>query len=202
MAALSKFAAVWRNLVHRNQVERDLDEEVRVHLELLVDERIRAGMSPDDARRAAALETGGVEAVKEHVRDVRAGAIAEQFLQDIHYAARQLRRDPLFTLTAALSLAIGIGANTTIFTVANALLFRPPAGVVEPARLVDIGVTRGDGSFNPGSYPNYVDVRSRSTTLDGVYAYTLFPQAMSLDWVGHSTASTADRVFGTFVTTN
>ncbi len=199
---LSPFSHLWRNLVHRDQIERDLDEEVQAHVELLVDEKIRAGMNPHAARRAAALELGGVDAVKEQVREIRSGAIAEQFLQDIRYAARLLRRNPIFTLTATLSLAIGIGANTTIFTVANALLFRPPAGVVEPDRVVDIGVTRSPGgfNFNPSSYPNYLDIRERTTTLDGVYAYPLFPAAMSLGGAGNTIG--AESVFGMAVTVN
>ena len=98
-----------------------------------------------------------------------------------------------------LSLAIGIGANTTIFTVANALLFRPPTGVLEADRLVDIGSTRTDGSFSTSSYPNYLDIRERTTTLAGVYAYPLFPQAMSL---GETGSTAAESIFGTVVTAN
>ena len=79
---------------------------------------------------------------------------------DLRHAARLLRRDPLFTLTAMLSLAIGIGANTTIFTVAQAVLFRPPAGVAGPAQLVDIGTRTPGGGFGNSSYPNYLDLRS------------------------------------------
>src|SRR5471030_2649151 len=98
----------------------------------------------------------------------------DSWLQDIRHAARLVRRNPLFALTAALSLAIGIGANTTIFTVANAVLFRPPAGVAAPDRLVDIGTRSPGGGFGNSSYPNYLDLRERTTTLDGVYAYPLF----------------------------
>ena len=89
------------------------------------------------------------------------------------------------TITATVSLAIGIGANTTVFTVANALLFQPPPGVVESSRLVDIGTTRGGVGFGPSSYPDYLDLRQRATTFDGVYAYSRFPQAMSLGGDGH-----------------
>ncbi len=92
-------------------------------------------------------------------------------LQDFRYAARLLRRNPLFALTAALSLAIGIGANTAIFTIANALLFRPPAGVVAPGRLVDVGRSQDGEGFDNSSYPNYLDIRARNTVFDGIYAY-------------------------------
>src|SRR5215510_1747592 len=115
-------------------------------------------------------------------------------VQDVTYGVRQLRRTPLFTLTAVLTLAIGIGANTTIFTLANALLFREPAGVARPDRLVDIGVSLKGVGFGSGSYPNYGDIAQRVTTLDAVYAHPRFPHAMTLD--GN------ERVFATEVTTN
>jgi predicted permease len=118
--------------------------------------------------------------------------------RDLVHAARLLRRNPVLTITATLSLAIGIGANTTIFTVAEALLLRPAAGLAEPSRLVDIGISRGGVGFGPISYPNYLDIRQRATTLDGVYAYSRFPQAMSVGGAGLS----ADSVFGSVVTVN
>jgi predicted permease len=118
--------------------------------------------------------------------------------RDLVHAARLLRRNPVLTITATLSLAIGIGANTTIFTVANALLLRPAAGVAEPSCLVDIGSSRGGVGFGPISYPNYLDIRQRATTLDGVYAYSRFPQAMSVGGAGFS----ADSIFGSVVTVN
>jgi hypothetical protein len=103
-------------------------------------------------------------------------------------------------MTAALSLAIGIGANTTMFTVANALLFRLPRGVAEPDRLADIGSSRNRGGFGPISYLNYRDVRERAATLDGVYAYSRFPQAMSLGVLGADAG--VESVFGDVVTDN
>ena len=120
--------------------------------------------------------------------------------RDLVHAARLLRRNPVMTITATLSLAIGIGANTTVFTVANALLFQPPPGVAEPSRLVDIGSTRGGVGFGPSSYPNYLDIRQRATTLDGVYAYSRFPQAMSVGGAG--TGVGAESIFGNVVTVN
>jgi predicted permease len=117
--------------------------------------------------------------------------------RDMMHAARLLRRNPVVTIVAALSLAIGIGANTTVFTVANALLFRPPAGVVDPPRLVDIGSTRNGVGFGPSSYLNYVDIRQRATTVDA-YAYSRFPQAISVSGAG----LTAEAAFGSVVTVN
>ena len=112
--------------------------------------------------------------------------------RDAALAVRMLLRHPIVAVTAVLSLAIGIGANSAIFTVANALLYRAPAGVTEPERLVDLGIGRPDGGFNPASYPTYLDIRQRSTTLDGVYAHPMFPRAVSLV-VSDATASASAR---------
>ena len=137
----------------------------------------------------------------------------EDARRDAALAVRLLVRQPIVAVTAVLSLAIGIGANSAIFTVANALLYRAPAGVAEPERLVDVGIGRPDSGFNPASYPTYLDIRQRSTTLDGVYAHPMFPGTMSLVAAGtpasspasasaSASASGLERVHGQFVTTN
>jgi len=118
--------------------------------------------------------------------------VLDIFTQDIRYGARQLRQNPLFTATALLTLAIAIGAITTIFTLGNALLFRDPAGVIQPERLIDIGTTRSGGGFSSTSYPNYLDISRRATTLQGVYAHPRFPSAMSLQVTA---ASAPEKVF-------
>src|SRR4030095_4935832 len=104
----------------------------------------------------------------------------EDVRQDVVHGLRLLRRSPLFTATAAASLAIGIGANTAIFSVANGLLFRPPAGIVDPDSLIDIGAAPGDGGLNPVSYSTYLEVDRRTTSLSGVVAQSLSPHVMSL----------------------
>ena len=104
----------------------------------------------------------------------------DSWFQDVRHAARLLRRNPLFALTAVASLAIGIGANTTIFTIANALLFKTPAHVVEPNRLVDVGRSQDGKGFDNGSYPNYLDIRSRNAVFTDIYACKLGAEAMSL----------------------
>ena len=121
----------------------------------------------------------------------------ESFQQDVRYALRWLRRSPLFTVTAVLSLAIGIGANTAIFSVASALLLRPLPGLRAPDRLVDIGRSQDGQGFDNSSYPNYRDLRERMTTVEGVYAMRLEPQPMSLSENGQ-----AERIYGTIVTAN
>jgi predicted permease len=185
------------NLVRRNRAEQELAREIAAHLQLLEDEFQRRGMSVAEARRAARIALGGVEQTKELQREARSFAWLDDARRDLAYGARVIRRNPVFAVTASLSLAIGIGANTAIFTVANALLFRDPPGVAEPGRLVDIGVSRGDGGINPTSYRTYLHIRERVTTLSGVYAQNLFPHAMSL-----GAGPVADRVFSQAVTTS
>ncbi|PYR56997.1 MAG: hypothetical protein DMF91_20580, partial [Acidobacteria bacterium] len=187
-------------MVRPGRAEDDLAREMASHLTLLEDDFQRRGMTPEEARRAARRALGGVEHTKDLHRDARSFAWLDDARRDLRHAGRLLRRNPLFTMTAALSLAIGIGANTTIFTVANALLFQAAAGVVEPHRLVDIGSSRIRGGFGPSSYPNYLDIRQRTTTLDGVYAYSRFPQAMSFSAAGGDVRT--DSVFGSVVTVN
>src|SRR5262245_46383835 len=117
--------------------------------------------------------------------------------QDVRYGLRLLRRSPLFTATAVLSLAIGIGANTTIFSVGSAMLFRPLPGVREPGRLVDVGRTQDGRGFDNSSYPNFRDVRARVTTLSDVYAVRLEAQPMGLGGTDG-----AERIYGTLVSGN
>ena len=121
----------------------------------------------------------------------------ETLIQDARYGLRLLRRSPLFTLTATLSLAIGIGANATIFSVVSAMLLRPLPGLAEPSRLVDIGRTQDGAGFETVSYPNYRDVRDRATTLSDVYAYRVEPQPISL-----GDGREAERVYGAPVSGN
>src|SRR6185295_5443829 len=196
---MRRFFLRLRNVVRPSDAEPELERELASHLTLLADELERRGMARHEALRAARLSLGGVEQTKERHRDARSFVWLDDARRDLQYSVRLLRRNPIFALTAALSLAIGIGANTTIFTIVNALLLRAPAGVADPDRLVDILGTQ-DGS--PGksgqtSYPNYLDIRQRATTLDGVYAYQPVAQPMSL-----GASSGAERISGTFVSTN
>jgi predicted permease len=197
LSTLRRLSRLWRNVINRSRVERELDDELRATIEILADEKMRDGMTAEEARRAAAIELGGIEAVKDGVRDVRAGAFLDTFARDVRYAARLLARNPLFALTAALSLAIGIGANTTIFTIANGLMFRAPTGVAEPDRLVDIDRSRRGFHFAPIEYDTFLEIRRRTATLGDVYAYQPVAGAMSL-----SGPNGAERVYGSYVTSN
>jgi len=137
------------HLLRVRRPDADLARELDSHLALLQDSYEERGLTPDAARRAARIALGGVDQAKEGHRDARSFRWLEDVVQDAVHGVRLLRRSPVFTVTAALSLAIGIGANTAIFTVTNSLLFRPPAGIVEPSELVVIGTARDDGGLIP-----------------------------------------------------
>jgi predicted permease len=132
-------ATLFRNLSRHGAVERDLDEEVHAHLELLVDEYRATGMEDAAARRAARLELGGTGQVKDAVRDVRRGIWLERFWQDLRYALRTFRRNPGFAATAVVSLAVGIATATGLFSIVNAALLHPfPFADID--RIVTLGM--------------------------------------------------------------
>lgn len=197
MPLLPRALSLWRNLLRRRQVEQDLDDELRATFDLLVEEKRRAGLTEDAARLAASRELGSMDALKDHLRDARAGALFDTVVQDLRYGARLLRRNPLFTVTATLSLAICLGANTAVFTLVNKLLFASPAGVMEPDRLVDLAPTT-DGRFSePFVHPLLLsELRERATLLEP-FGFGLELQPLSVRGT-----SGAEAVFGGFVTGN
>ncbi len=125
MPLLPRLSSLRRNLFDKPRVEQDLDEELRAYLEQLTDEKVRSGESYAAARRAALLELGGVEQVKEEVREIRIGNMLESILHDLRYGFRSLAKNIGFTGVVILALALGIGANTTMFSVAYGILMRP-----------------------------------------------------------------------------
>ncbi len=121
----SHIKSAFRNPLHKQQVESELDDEIASYVAAVTDENIAAGLAPEEARHRALVECGGTEHVKQAVRNGRAGALAESLRQDIRFGIRQLRRNPAYSSTAILTLALGIGATTAIFSAVYALLLRP-----------------------------------------------------------------------------
>ena len=125
MPLWSRLKHLSRNLLRKRQVEDRLEDEVRAYADMLADEKIAAGMPAQEARRTTLADLGGIEQVKQSVRDHRAGTGLELLWQDVRYALRQLRRNRAFTFTAVITLGLGIGATTAIFSAVYALLLRP-----------------------------------------------------------------------------
>jgi len=145
--------------------ERQLNAELRYHFDRLVRESIAAGMEPDEARRLARLEFGGVEQIKEECRDVR-GRWLEDLGKDLRYTARNLRRSPAFLAVSVLSLALGIGANTAIFSLINAVMLRS-LPIKEPERLVQIARLRQNGKQAAVSYALFEYLRDNLKSISG-----------------------------------
>lgn len=160
-----------RTLLRKREVEGELDEELAFHIEMETAKNLREGMRPEEARRAALLAFGGVERWKEEVRDARWVRVLEDLAADGRYALRSLRRAPAFALAVVLTLALGIGANTTIFSAANSLVLRA-LPFPDRDRLVEVRHVRRNGEqWEQTSAANFLALREGSPGFQGLAAY-------------------------------
>jgi putative ABC transport system permease protein len=178
MRLLSKLRLRLRSLAFRRRVDAELDEEMRGHLERQIEAYVAAGMSPDAARDAARREMGGVEHWKDECRDARGLAVLDGLRQDVRYALRMLRRNPGFTLLGILVMSLGIGANTAVFSVVNAVLLNPLA-YPDPDRIVTLSYSGGAAKTPSAatfagqvSAPDATDWQEQSTTFEAMAYYT------------------------------
>src|SRR5688500_11132111 len=138
---LSDLRFRWRALFERGAMERELDDELRFHIEREIEKHVRDGVPRREAERRARLEFGGLAVLKEETRDVRGIALIDTVMQDVRYAWRQLRSKPGFTAAVVLTLGLGIGANTAMFGVVDRLLFRSPVYLSAPERVHRVYLT-------------------------------------------------------------
>jgi putative ABC transport system permease protein len=168
---ISKAGSLLRNTTHKDQIDRELTEELSSYVEMLTEKNMKDGMNEQDARRAAMIEVGGVEQVKEEVRAGRAGSGLESFMMDVRYGMRSLLKKPGFTLTAVIALALGIGANTAIFSVINGVLLRSLA-YANPEKIVMLWERSANSTNarNVVSPANFLDWRKQSTSFEHMAA--------------------------------
>ena len=167
---LPRLHAFCRNLFHRQQVEQELEEEINSYIELVAAEKARGGMAREEALREALEELGGLERVKEGVRDIRMGAFVDTLIRDLRYALRTLKRNPAFAFAAVLSLGLGIGANTAVFTLLDAILLKT-LPVRRADRLIQIEQIYEGRGLNFFSWPVIERLRAADHSIEDVFAW-------------------------------
>jgi putative ABC transport system permease protein len=158
------------NLFRRNQLDRDLQAEIQSHISLATEENLKSGLSPQESRRRALIQFGGTQQAKESARDQQSLPFVETLFQDLRFSARLLRKSPTFTAIAVLTLALGIGATTAIFSVVYGVLLRP-LPYKNPQQLVRLWEQSTTGGRMNAADPNFLDLRAQSHSLSGLAEY-------------------------------
>lgn len=190
MSLLAYFRTVAAKLFHHSQLAYDTDDELRSHIQLRADDLVRSGLPRAAAERRARIEFGGYERYRQESHEALGGNFLETFLQDIRYSLRLLRKSPGFTIAAIVTLALAIGANAVVFGVLNAMILRP-INVPQAHSLYSIE----RGADPSASYLDYLDLRDRNRTFDGITAYNVAN-------VGLDTGKTVLEIWGMEVTGN
>jgi len=193
---MSWFSRIFR----RGSIYSDLAEEMRLHLEERTEQLMREGMSRKEAEQAARRAFGNRTAIEERSREIWQWPTLESIWADVRYSLRQLRKSPGFTITVVISLTLGLGANTTIFTFVNAMLLRPPA-VADAGHLVEVmernPKASGIDAYMPLSNPGYTLLRDHNRTLSGFTSFDGDPRPVSWSHDGQG-----QMVFGQLVSSN
>ena len=162
----SRFSA----LFHRSQINREMENELRSHIQHRADDLERSGLPRSEAERRARVEFGGYERFKEECRETLGGNLISTFAQDVRFSLRGLRKSPGFAVAAVLTLALAIGANAVVFSILNAFILRP-LNVPHPESLFGLWRTQDKGMSE--SYPDYLDLRDRNHSFDALVAYNV-----------------------------
>jgi predicted permease len=192
---ISRIAKLWRNLTAKREVELELDAEIHSFVDLLEAEKMRSGLAPARARREALLEVGGIEQVKEQVRSVRTSRKFEIFASDLYQAWRTNWNMPLTAAVVLLSLGVGIGVNTTIFSWIQSVILQPLPAVPQSGSYQSLEARTDAGTYPGLSWSEYKDVCDRITSFRGLLAFRMVPF-----YVGESGA--AERTYGLLISGN
>jgi len=191
--------ALWNNVFRGNQLDDDLDEELTAYAELVSAEKVRSGMSPEEACRTTRVEMGGVEQVRQNVRDIHAGVWLEKLGQDIRYGARSLAKNPAFSLVAIATLALGIGANTAMFSLLDQIVLHL-LPVKQPERLAKVTVLGNNYGNTYGtdrvSWPMFEDLRGGNEVFSDMFCR--FPTRVTVGDGERVTQVTAELVSASY----
>lgn len=180
---ISRLRALWNNVFHRRQLDRDLDEELEAYVELVAAEKLQAGMNPEEAHDQARRQAGEIDQVVQNVRDVRIGGWLDRLVQDVRFGIRTLAKNPTFSLVAVETLALGIGANTAMFSLLDQVVLKL-LPVSRPEQLVIIRETGNHYGNSYGrntiSWPMFEDLRDNNQVFSGMFCR--FPASVTIDY--------------------
>ena len=199
---IGRLRAFWNNVFRRKQLDRDLDEELEAYVELVAAEKLRAGMDPEEAHDHARRQTGGIDQVVQNVRDVRTGVRLDRLAQDVKFGIRTLAKNPTFSLVAVGTLALGIGANTAMFSLLDQVVLKL-LPVSHPEQLVIVRETGNHygNSYGPNtiSWPMFEDLRDNNRVFSGMFCR--FPASVTIGYGDQAGQISAELVSSAYFQT-